>query len=216
MTDGSRASRPWIVAMTGASGAAYGVRCVSSLLAAGHDVIVLISDAARLLWRTELGVAVPEGPTEATRFLREYWQTDRALLSFAVSNLAAPIASGSWPTAGMIIVPCSMATLGKVAHATGENLIHRAADVTLKEGRPLIVVPRETPLNLIHLRNMVAVAEAGARVVPANPGWYHRPTQVDELIDFVAARVLDVAAVDHDLGRRWGGIRETHRVEVSS
>jgi 4-hydroxy-3-polyprenylbenzoate decarboxylase len=197
-----------VVALTGASGAAYGVRLAEVLLRAGRSVHLTISPAAVEVLATELDrvVKLPEaefdpaallGPAAAGLPLHN-------LHYHHFRNFRAGIASGSFLTAGMAVCPCSMGTLAAVAHGLGENLIHRAADVHLKERRKLVLVPRETPLGLAQLRNMAAVAEAGAVVLPAMPGFYTRPKTVAEMIDFVVGRVCDQLGVEHRLFDRWG------------
>ncbi len=198
-----------VVAVTGASGAAYGTRLVEVLLRAGRTVHLTISPAGAEVVATELGRAVALaadtfdplallGPAakglELTRLRYHHFRDFRA-----------GVASGSFLTGGMAVCPCSMGTLSAVAHGSSENLIHRAADVHLKERRKLVLVPRETPLGVIQLRNMLAVAEAGAVVLPAMPGFYTKPQRVQELVDFVVGRVCDQLGVGHRLFERWGG-----------
>jgi 4-hydroxy-3-polyprenylbenzoate decarboxylase len=187
-----------VVAITGASGAAYGVRLVEVLLAAGRTVHLVISPSGATVIQTELG-----------RDPSELFQASPALRIHDHRNFAAGIASGSFLTAGMAVCPCSMGTLASIAHGISTNLIHRAADVHLKERRKLVLVPRETPLGVVQLRNMTAVAEAGAIVLPAMPGFYRRPQHVSDLVDFVVGRVCDQFGVPHELLKRWGtGVSE--------
>ncbi len=181
------------VAVTGASGAGYARKLLRSIPLGKYDVHLVSSEAGRLVYELETGVALSEDlPPE----VRTYEETD----------FAAPLASGSFPCAGMVIVPCTMGTLGAIAAGLSQNLIHRAADVCLKERRPLILVPRETPLNRIHLANMLKAAEAGATFLPAMPGFYHKPGCVQDLIDFVVARILDQLGVEHNLAGPWMGL----------
>jgi flavin prenyltransferase len=200
--------RDLVVAITGASGSPYGVRLVEVLLRAGRTIHLTMSPAAVQVFEEELG--------RAPR-LEEDEFDPRVLLGPAASELdtarvhyhhyrdfRAGIASGSFLTGGMVICPCSMGTLAAVAHGVSENLIHRAADVHLKERRPLVLVPRETPLSLIALRNMAILAEAGAVVLPAMPAFYTRPQSVMDMVDFVVGRICDQLGVDHELLRRWG------------
>lgn len=182
-----------ILAITGASGSAYGVRLLQVLVEQGTQPIVVVSDAGRLVLKAELGTDRLSDVVGARGWRQE-----------PVANLASPIASGSVPTAGMVIAPCSMGTAAAVAHGLSQNLIHRAADVTLKERRRLIVVPRETPLHAGHLQNLLTLAQLGATIIPAMPAFYHRPTTVEELVDSVVARVLDQMGIDHPMIRRWG------------
>jgi len=190
-----------IVALTGASGARYGLRTLQVLAELDVPTHVVVSDAARQVLAVEDGVEL--GPT-GTDFAGHV-PAGAPITRYDPRAIGAAIASGSFPVRGMAIVPCSTGTLGRVANGVSHNLIERAADVTLKERRPLVLVPRETPLSLIHLRNLTTLAEAGATVVPAMPGFYHRPETIAELVDFVVARVLDQLGVAHRLGKRWEG-----------
>lgn len=192
---------PIVIAMTGASGAAYGKRLVEVLLSAGREVHFTFSGSAAQVIREELGLVVSQQRFDASAFFAA--STER-LRYWHETDLGAGIASGSFKTAGMAIVPCSMSTLAALATGHGINLIHRAAEVHLKERRKLILTPRETPLSLIGLRNMVAVTEAGAVVLPAMPGFYHKPTSIEQLIDFVVARICDQFGIDLKLLPAWG------------
>jgi 4-hydroxy-3-polyprenylbenzoate decarboxylase len=197
-----------VVAMTGASGAPYGVRLVEALLRAGRTVHLTLSPAAAQVHEQELGrvVRLEEGEFDPRQLLGPAMDhLDGARLQYHYyRDFRAGIASGSFPTGGMVICPCSMGTLAAVAHGVSENLIHRAADVHLKERRKLILVPRETPLGLIQLRNMATVAEAGGVVLPAMPAFYTRPTSITEMVDFIVGRICDQLGVEHDLLKRWG------------
>jgi 4-hydroxy-3-polyprenylbenzoate decarboxylase len=190
---------PIVLAITGASGAPYGVRLLDALARNRVPVWLIVSAHGQRLLAEECGITSTDQLEAATG---GDWSSVRA---FPESDRGALPASGSQPTGGMVICPCSMATAAAVALGTSRSLIERAADVTLKERRRLILVPRETPLSLVHLRNLVAVTEAGATVIPAAPGFYHRPTQVSELLDFVVQRVLDHLAVDIAITKRWEG-----------
>jgi flavin prenyltransferase len=196
-----------VVAITGASGAAYAVRLLDVLLAAGRDVDLTISPAGQAVIREELDRTValdafrqddllPSGRASSPRRGK--------LRYFHYQDLMAPIASGSYLTAGMAVCPCSGGTLAAITHAMGTNLIHRAAEVHLKERRKLVLVPRETPLSLPQLDNMKRATEAGAIVLPASPGFYHGAKSIDDLVDFVVARICDQLGVEHKLIRRWG------------
>jgi 4-hydroxy-3-polyprenylbenzoate decarboxylase len=202
-----------VVAVTGASGAAYGARLVEVLLRAGRVVHLTISPAGAEVIATELGraVALDAGKFDPVALLGPAAKgLELARLHYHhVRDFRAGIASGSFLTGGMAVCPCSMGTLSAVAHGSSENLIHRAADVHLKERRKLVLVPRETPLGLVQLRNMVAVAEAGAVVLPAMPGFYAKPQRIQELVDFVVGRVCDQLGVEHRLFERWGGPDKT-------
>ncbi|MDI3281031.1 MAG: flavin prenyltransferase UbiX [Bacillota bacterium] len=190
--------------MTGASGALYARRLIEVLLERGLPVHLIISGPGWEVCRQELGwTPPPERPAEET--LREAFAEREGLTYYDNRLLTAPLASGSAPVAGMVIVPCSMGTLGRIAHSISSSLLERAADVALKEGRPLVVVPRETPVHALHLENMLALSRAGARIVPAMPAFYTRPQTVAELVDFVVGRVLDALGLEHDLYRPWSG-----------
>jgi flavin prenyltransferase len=190
-----------VLAMTGASGAPYAVALLRALCRAGRTVHLTVSPSGAEVLREELGIAValgrfdPEafGPLEGGRVIYQHHQ-----------DFSAGIASGSFPTGGMVVAPCSMSTLAAIAHGISTNLITRAADVHLKERRRLILVPRETPLSLVHLENMLAVTRAGAIVLPAMPGWYLRPQTLDDLIGFIVARICDLLGVELASTPRWG------------
>ncbi len=191
---------PLVVAVTGASGAPYAVRLLEALAAAGRDVWLVVSSHGWRLLDTESGVA----SLEALRARVGAAAWDRHVTVYDDRDRGARPASGSARSAGMVICPCSMGTVAAVAAGTSRSLVERAADVALKERRPLVLVPRETPLSAVHLENMLRVTRAGAVVLPAAPGFYHRPAAVADLVDFVVARVLDHLGVDHAVGRRWG------------
>ncbi len=193
------------LALTGASGMAYGLRLLECLLTAGCRVDLLVSNAARIVARQELDLTLPAGSEELKRFLLQRLAPHRgALQVYGREAWFAPAASGSNPADAMVVCPCTMGTLAAIAQGLSDNLIERAADVMLKERRPLILVPRETPFSRIHLKNMTALAEAGATILPANPGFYHRPQSVDALIDYIVARILDHLGIAHHLLPRWG------------
>ncbi|MCX7891201.1 MAG: UbiX family flavin prenyltransferase [Burkholderiales bacterium] len=191
--------------LTGASGIGYGLRLAECLLAAGVEVALVYSQAAQIVAKQELDLALPARAPDAERFLRErFGDAGERLRVFGREDWYAPIASGSNPSDAMVVCPCSMGTLAAVAAGLADNLIERAADVALKERRKLVLVPRETPFSAIHLENMLRLARAGAVVLPANPGFYTRPQRVEDLVDFVVARVLDHLGVRHELVPRWG------------
>ena len=204
----SAVPRQVVVAVTGASGALYATRLVRALLVGGHTVHLVLSKYGRFLIHEELGWA-PDKEGLPVFLERLYGGGIAAgqLLEYGNSDLACTIASGSVPVDGMVVIPCSGKTLSGIAHGSSTNLIERAADVTLKEGRPLILVPRETPLNLIQLRNLTAVAEAGAVVLPAMPAFYQKPQTFDDLGDFIAGRVCNLLHIEHDLFPRWPGAK---------
>jgi len=190
-----------VLAMTGASGAAIAVRLLQVLTRVGRTVHLTISRSGTQVLREELGIDVDLEHFDPTVF----GQVDPARVVYHHHNdFRAGIASGSFRTAGMIVSPCSMSTLASIAGGIATNLIIRAADVHLKERRKLILVPRETPLNVIHLENMLAVSRAGAVVLPAMPGWYHHPKTLDDLIDFIVGRICDQLGIDNALIQRWG------------
>lgn len=206
---------PIVLGISGASGAAFARRLLYTLLSAGHDVHVCMSAAGQAVFAQELGVTLNRSdftlgelwpPTGTPPFSAAPDVTDLPgrMQVFAQTNLMASMASGSFLTAGMVICPCSGGTLAAVATGTSTNLMQRAADVHLKERRPLILVPRETPLSLVHLENMRAAHLAGATILPAAPGWYHGVQNVEDLVDFIVARILDQLGIDHRLTQRWG------------
>lgn len=194
------------LALTGASGMPYGLRLLDCLLAAGCRVQLLYSQAAQVVARQEMDLELPSRPSEAkAALLARLGAVDpEKLVIFGREEWFAPVASGSNPPDAMIVCPCSMGTLAAIAQGLADKLIERAADVVLKEGRKLILVPRETPLSVIHLENMLRLARAGAVILPPSPGFYHHPQSVAEVVDFIVARVLDQLAIPHALMQRWG------------
>jgi 4-hydroxy-3-polyprenylbenzoate decarboxylase len=191
---------PLVVAVTGASGAPYAVRLLQALAAAGQPTWLIVSEHGFRLLATESGIASIEALRD--RVGSAAW--DACVRAFDDRDRGALPASGSVPTKGMVICPCSMGTVAAIAQGTSRSLVERAADVVLKERRRLVVVPRETPYSDIHLENMLRLTRAGAVVLPASPGFYHRPTRVEELVDFVVGRILDHVGVAHALPR-WSG-----------
>jgi len=197
--------RPLAVAITGASGSPYALRLLESLLAAGRDVWLMVSEAAQVVLPLETGLQLPSRPTDAEALLTEHFGAAPGQLRvFGRRQWMAPVASGSNPPQAMVVCPCSTGTLSAIACGASDNLIERAADVTLKEGRKLILVLRETPLSPLHLENMLKLARLGVVVMPASPGFYHAPLEVADLVDFMVARILDQLQVEHRLTRRWG------------
>lgn len=193
------------VAFTGASGMPYGLRLVECLIAAGVRVWLVYSQAAQIVAKQELDLVLPAQPREVQRLLaRRCGAQEGQLAVFGRDDWNAPLASGSNPPDAYVICPCTMGTLAKVAAGAADDLVCRAADVVLKEGRKLVLVPRETPFSALHLENMLRLARAGAIVLPPNPGFYHRPQSVAALVDFVVARILDQVGVAHALVPRWG------------
>jgi flavin prenyltransferase len=197
--------RPLIIGVSGASGLIYAVRSLGHLLQAGYAIELVASRAAHMVWAEEEDIKMPPEPKAQANFWREQCGVpSRGQLNCHTwGDVGANIASGSFRTLGMLVIPCSMSTVAKISAGLSSDLLERAADVQLKEGRKLVVVPRETPLSLIHLRNLTALAEAGARIVPAIPAWYHRPQTIDDLVDFVVARALDQFDIDCVPLNRW-------------
>ena len=203
-------SRTICLAFTGASGMPYGVRLLECLLAAGCRVQLLYSQVAQVVARQEMALELPARASEAQTSLRERFAALPGSLDvYGREEWFAPVASGSNPPEAMIVCPCTMGTLASIAQGLASNLIERAADVVLKEGRKLVLVPRETPFSAIHLENMLRLARAGAVILPPNPGFYHHPQNVGDLVDFVVARILDQVAVPHSLMQRWGDQAES-------
>ncbi len=186
-----------VVAITGASGVIYGVELVNWLLTNGHKVYLVMSEPARVVLKSEMNCDIKDFKEVASVF-------KPGLISwFDNKDIGASIASGSFLHDGMVVVPCTMSTLAGIAHGSSNNLIERSADVCLKEGRPLILVPRETPLNLIHLRNMVTVVEAGAKLVPAMPAFYSDSNDISDLVSFMVGKILDSLGIKNDVYRRY-------------
>ena len=192
---------PLVVAITGASGAPYAVRLVESLVAAERPIQLIVSSHGLRLLRTETDIDSVDALRDRIGAVR--W--DQWVTCYDDNDRGAAPASGSALNAGMVICPCSMGTVAAVAMGTSRSLVERAADVALKERRRLVLVTRETPLSAIHLENMLKVTRAGALVMPAAPGFYHRPASIDDLVNFIVARVLDHLGVPHQLSARWGG-----------
>jgi 4-hydroxy-3-polyprenylbenzoate decarboxylase len=193
-----------VVALTGASGAPYGLRLLEVLLAAGRTVHLTVSPAAAEVLQAECGRTFDLNRFDPAALFGDTVPDVANLRYHHFRDFRAGIASGSFLTAGMAICPCSMGTVAAVAQGLSQNLIHRAADVHLKEKRKLVLVPRETPLGLVQLRNLLACAEAGAVVLPAMPAFYTRPRTLADLVDFVVGRVCDQLRVEHKLAKRWG------------
>jgi 4-hydroxy-3-polyprenylbenzoate decarboxylase len=196
------------LALTGASGMGYALRLLEVLLGGGHVVNLVYSHAAQFVARQELDLALPSRTVEAAALLTgRYRCRPEQLQVYARDDWTAPIASGTGVAEAMVVCPCTMGTLSAIANGASDNLIERAADVTIKEGRKLILVPRETPLSAIHLENMLKLARLGVVILAANPGYYHLPASVQDVIDFVVAKVLDQLGVEHSLLARWGEVR---------
>lgn len=192
-----------VVAITGASGSIYGLRLVEELLKADCRVTLLITDAGRQVLHYETGLDWPTDVEVSRELLRAHFASDQ-LRHYAIDDLFAPVASGTSAPDALVIVPCSMGTLGRVAGGAGSNLIERVADVVLKEKRELLIVPRETPLSRIHLRNLLTLSECGAQIIPAMPAFYRQPQTVADLVDFVVGKILDSLRISHTLFVPWG------------
>jgi flavin prenyltransferase len=188
----SRIEQGLVVAITGASGAPYAKALIHSVAAAGIPLYLVASSAGKLVYEIEMGTPLEADLPPSIHLHRE-------------NDFTAPFASGSFPILGMVVVPCTMGTLGAIANGLSQNLIHRAADVCLKEGRKLVIVPRETPLNQIHLTNMLRLSQAGGIILPAMPGFYHRPQSLEELVHFIVARILDQFGIPQTLVAPWSG-----------
>ena len=199
--------RPLILGITGASGLIYAVRALKFLLAADQAIELVASKSTYMVWQAERDIRMPLESAQQEQFWRQQAgvETGGKLRCHPWGDVGANIASGSFRTLGMVIMPCSMSTVGKLAAGLSSDLLERAADVQLKEGRKLVIVPRETPFSLIHLRNLTTLAEAGARIVPAIPAWYHNPQTIEDLVDFVVARALDQVDIDCVPLKRWEG-----------
>lgn len=193
-----------ILAVTGASGAIYALRTAMALLDAGCRIELIVSNMGRAVLAEELGLSPEEKFSEQILEQQGGDASSDRIIEFDVDRLNSPPASGTHAAAGMAVVPCSMKTLASIACGLSRNLIERAADVTLKERRPLVLVPRECPMNLIHLRNMVSAAESGAVIAPASPAFYHGPKDLTDLADFIAGRVLWLLGIEHSRIKSWG------------
>lgn len=191
----------WVVGITGASGAVYGVRLCEALLERGLPVHLVVTEAGWRVLREELGWDTSHRQATLEEKFGRFVVQPRY---YPIADIGASIASGSFRTAGMAIVPCSMGTLSGLSQGASGNLLERAADVMLKEGRRLVIVPRETPLHAIHLENMLKLARMGVRIVPAMPAFYHKPLSMDELVDFMVGKVMDSMGIDNEMFRRWG------------
>jgi flavin prenyltransferase len=191
----------YIIALTGASGIVYGLQLITELLKREHEVHLVVSEPAILVLKQEMDWPQFECWEDA---VRSYLPPGK-LYCYNNSDIAAPIASGSFITDGMVIAPCTMSAVAAVAHGMSSNLIQRAADVMLKEKRLLILVPRETPLSAVHLRNMLLLAEMGVAIIPAMPAFYHQPESIDDMIGFMVGKVLDIMKIPHDVFSRYEG-----------
>lgn len=202
------------LAITGASGAPYALKLLASLVNAGKDVYVLISSAAKVVFATEENLKIPSRPEDAAAFFSEHCNAKPGQIKvFGKEEWFSPVASGSAAPHTMIVCPCSTGTLSSIAIGASDNLIERAADVVLKERGQLLLVPREMPLSSIHLENMLKLSQMGATIMPAAPGFYHNPETIEDLVDFVVARILDHVGIDQSLVARWGYDTKKHTEE---
>lgn len=192
-----------LLALCGASGAIYGLRLAQELVRHDVDLTLTLTPSGRLVCNEEAGLDLSGDPADAASRLAEYLALKTSIRIVAPDDLFVGSASGSAAPDAMIVCPCSMGTLARIAAGISANLIERSADVMLKERRPLLLVPRETPLSEIHLENMLRLARAGARIIPAMPAFYHRPQSLDDMVDFVVGKILDQAGIEHNLYRRW-------------
>jgi len=195
--------KSFVVAITGASGAIYGLRLVEELLKSGHIIYLCVSHQAFFIIRTETG-ANWSGKTESEteKKIQKYFSSKK-IKYYKEANLSAPLSSGSFITDGMFVVPCSMKTLSGISHGYANNLIERVADVMLKEGRKLILSPREMPLNSVHLENMLKLSRLGVKIVPPMPAFYQKPKNIQDIVDFTVGKILDSMEIKHNLFRRW-------------
>jgi 4-hydroxy-3-polyprenylbenzoate decarboxylase len=195
----------YIIAISGASGAPYALRLLQVLIKGNHTVSLSISGEGLSIVKDETGLMLAGSETDIQFAIEKHLDAKDGQLSyFGENNMYAAIASGSNKVDAMVVIPCSMKTLSAIAHGYASTLIERAADVTLKEQRKLIIVPRETPLSAIHLRNMLTLAELGCSIIPAMPAFYHGPQKITDLVDFIVGRVLDSMGIENDLSPRWG------------
>ncbi|MCC6208721.1 MAG: UbiX family flavin prenyltransferase [Gammaproteobacteria bacterium] len=199
------AAKTIALALTGASGAAYGLRLLECLLEAGVHVPLMLSPPGQMVIAMETDLKVPGAPREAERYLSDHYGAEPGQLQvYGKDQWTAPLASGSGAPDAMVVCPCTSGTLAAIAMGSSDNLIERAADVVIKEQRKLILVHREMPVSAIHLEHMLKLARLGVVIMPANPGFYHRPQKIEDLVDFVVARILDHLGVEHRLVPRWG------------
>jgi len=195
----------YTIAVTGASGAPYGMRVLQALIKGGNRIYLTITGDGLAILNDETGLALKGSETDIQNVLeKDLGAREGQVRYFDEDNMYSPIASGSAKVDGMVVIPCSMKALSSIANGFASNLVERAADVTIKEKRKLIIVPREMPLSSIHLRNMLTLSEMGCHIIPAMPAFYHHPKQLQDMIDFVAGRVLDALGVENDLSPRWG------------
>lgn len=195
-----------VVGITGASGSVYAEKLLKELIGGGHEVKLIVTEAAKTVINREIGLDL-EGDFKSSENKICSWLGSKAesLECIEISDIASKVSSGSYPTCGMVVIPCSMGALASIRAGISKNILERAADVTLKEGRPLVLVPRETPLSEIHLENMLALKRAGATILPAMPAFYNEPKSIEDMVSFITGRVLDALGIPHHLYKRWEG-----------
>ena len=197
-----------VIGLSGASGTVYGTRLIEKLVELDWEVHLLVSSSAWRVMQSELGIEGASPSTPLSKWINlPQERLDRQLFTYNIRDIAAPMASGTFKARAMIVIPASMKTVAALAHGYTDNLLTRCADCFMKERRPLIVVPRETPLSTIHLRNLTTLSECGAHIIPAMPGFYHNPQSMDELIDFMVMKVMDAAGIEHTYDMAWKGPR---------
>lgn len=194
----------YIVGITGASGAIYGMRLIEECLKAGHEIFLTITKSGRIVIKEELNLDLDLGVEMIEERLLEYFNVTREVFTYYdVDHISGAIASGSFRTDGMIIAPCSMSTVSAIAQGSSNNLLERAADVILKEGKPMILIPRETPLSAIHLENLLKLARLGVKIIPPMPSFYTHPKTIDDIVNNTVGRILDQLNIEHNLCKRW-------------
>jgi len=194
----------YIIGITGASGSIYGVRLIEECLKAGHEVFMTITKSGRIVIKEELGLDLDMSPELVDQKLLDYFKVKEDVLKYYdIDHICGAIASGSFRTDGMVIAPCSMSTVSSIAHGSSKNLLERAADVMLKEGKPMLLVPRETPLSVIHLENLLKLAQLGVKIIPPMPAFYTHPKSIDDIVNHTLGRILDQLNIEHDLCKRW-------------
>lgn len=194
----------YIIGITGASGAIYGIRLIEECLKAGHEIFLTITKSGRIVIKEELNLDLDLGVEMIEERLLDYFKVSKEVFTYYdVDHISGAIASGSFRTDGMIIAPCSMSTVSAIAQGSSNNLLERAADVILKEGKPMILIPRETPLSAIHLENLLKLARLGVKIIPPMPSFYTHPKTIDDIVNNTVGRILDQLKIEHNLCKRW-------------
>lgn len=194
----------YIIGITGASGAIYGMRLIEECLKAGHEIYLTITKSGRIVIKEELNMDLDLNVEMIEDRLLDYFKVSKDVFTYYdIDHISSAIASGSFRTDGMIIAPCSMATVSAIAHGSSNNLLERAADVILKEGKPMILIPRETPLSAIHLENLLKLARLGVKIIPPMPSFYTHPKTIDDIVNNTVGRILDQLNIEHNLCKRW-------------